>query len=171
MFRVKRRICGIIILIIKINTNVFTPVQKPLPLLNLHPSTLHLRPRHPHLNSAQSYESLYRNQFRYRYLSRNWSYVTVFSIKALKSSARMLNLVVSSDVPVALSKSMVLRGFSTPPCPNRVLQGLPLVWLLLDILPLHKFNLAIIFSLLLIKLSMRLPNTGTDQVDNLNVEN
>lgn len=83
----------------------------------------------------------------------------------------MLNSVESSGAQVASNKSTVSTEFLIPLCLNKVLQDLPSVLPSLDILQLLKYSLVIIFSLLLIRLSMKPPNTDTDQEDNSNVEN
>ena len=83
---------------------------------------------------------------------------------------KTLNLVVYSDAQVDYYKSTELIEFSILHCLNKVLLDLLSVWLLLDILLLLKFNLVIIFSQPLIKSSIKLLNTDTDQVDNSIVE-
>lgn len=66
----------------------------------------------------------------------------------------------SSDVRVGYLKNMGLIGYSIRRFLSKVLLGLRLVMLFSVILPLQKFNLGIIFSLLSIKLSIKQLNTG-----------
>lgn len=73
---------------------------------------------------------------------------------------RMLSLEESSDVRVGYLKNMGLIGYSIRHFLSKVLLGLRLVMLFSVILPLQKFNLGIIFSLLSIKLSIKQLNTG-----------
>lgn len=75
-----------------------------------------------------------------------------------------------SDAQVDYYKNTELIEFSILHCLNKVLLDLLSVWLLLDILLLLKFNLVIIFSQPLIRSSIKLPNTDTDQVDSSIVE-
>ena len=77
----------------------------------------------------------------------------------------------SSGAQVASNKSTVSTEFLILLCLNKVSQDLPLELPSLGILPLLKYSLLIIFSLLLIRLSMKPLNTDTDQEDNSNAEN
>jgi hypothetical protein len=63
----------------------------------------------------------------------------------------MLNLVESSDALQAYANAMELIGFLIHHYQNKELLDLPLGWQLLEILPLRRYNLEIIFSLLSIK--------------------
>lgn len=83
----------------------------------------------------------------------------------------MLSLEAYSDAQAGYCKSTELIEFSILHYLNKVLQDLPSVWLLLDILLLLKFSSVIISSQPSIKSLMRLLNTDTDQVDNSIVEN
>jgi hypothetical protein len=83
----------------------------------------------------------------------------------------MSNSEESSGAQVASSKSTVSTEFLTLLYLNKVSQDSPSALPSLDILPLLKYSLVIIFSLLLIRSLMKLPNTDTDQEDNSNAEN
>lgn len=163
----------IIILIIKINTNVFKSFQAHLSIFihNNPTATLHVCPRHSFHSPAQPYEPLYCNQLSHRHFSRNWSHVQVFLIQVLKFLVRMSSSEESSGAQVASNKSTVSTEFLILLCLNKVSQDLPLELPSLGILPLLKYSLLIIFSLLLIRLSMKPLNTDTDQEDNSNAEN
>lgn len=82
----------------------------------------------------------------------------------------MLNLEVFSVVLVDFSKSMEQIEYLTHHFQSKALQVLLLDLLLQDILQLLKYNSVIIFSLLSIKLSIRLLSIDLDQEDNLIVQ-
>lgn len=75
------------------------------------------------------------------------------------------------DALVDWFKSMVLKEFLIPHFLNRELLALLLELLSQDILPLLKFSLEIISSLLLIRLSTKLRNIDIDLEVNFNVGN
>ena len=83
----------------------------------------------------------------------------------------MLSLEVYLDALVDWFKSMVLKEFLIPHFLNRELLALLLELLSQDILPLLKFSLEIISSLLLIRLSTKLRNIDLDLEVNFNVGN
>lgn len=83
---------------------------------------------------------------------------------------RMLSLEAFLDVPVVFWRSMGLIGSLIPHYRSKALLGLLSVLLLLDILPLLKFNLVIISSLLLIRLLTKLLSIDLDLETNLIVE-
>lgn len=82
----------------------------------------------------------------------------------------MLNLEVFSVVLVDFLKSMEQIEYLTHHFQNKASQVSLLDLLLQDILQLLKYNSVIIFSLLSIKLSIRLLNIDLDQEDNLIVQ-
>jgi len=84
---------------------------------------------------------------------------------------RTSSSVESSDVPADWLKSTVFKEFSILLCPNKVSPDSLSVLPLPDTLLLQKSNSEITFSQLLIKLLMKPPNTGIDQVANSTAEN